>query len=144
MYISLLSLSLSVHLSLPSYNAYARTPRKTLFAVFKNALRSNGCPSIVESVTPWMCLPCHYLAMVICVTVLALQRNLLLTCWGWKSMIHIYRSSVLKMEGAVSCQLIQRCNREYIRLSSGPVDSGFSSDSARPAVRIFCVTKTTL
>jgi hypothetical protein len=38
--------------------------------VFIGPLPSNGCPSIIENVTPGLCLPSRYLAMVICVTIL--------------------------------------------------------------------------
>jgi hypothetical protein len=37
--------------------------------VFSETLPSNGCLSVVESVTSGMCLPSRFLAMVICVTI---------------------------------------------------------------------------
>jgi hypothetical protein len=57
---------------MPFYNSSARTPRKTRVTcqkcVFIGSLPSDGCPSVVESVTSGMCLPSHCLAMIICVT----------------------------------------------------------------------------
>jgi hypothetical protein len=55
-------------------NSSARTPRKTLFfcfqeCVFIGRLPSNGYRSVVESVTPGLCLPSRCIAMVICVTI---------------------------------------------------------------------------
>jgi hypothetical protein len=56
------------------YNSSARTPRKTL-VICKEclcicSLPSNGCPSLVESVTSGMFLPSRCLAMINCVTIL--------------------------------------------------------------------------
>jgi hypothetical protein len=66
--------SLSILLTVPSYDSSARTPRKTpsLYCqecVFIGPLPSNGC-FIVDSVTSGMCSPSRCLELGICVTVL--------------------------------------------------------------------------